>query len=114
MWTPRFRRQIELLAVLVLVLLLLSCTAVSPRRDETDQVIDDATLQAKVKSELIDDPRIDAEEVDLEVRRGIVTLVGWVGSDNERKAIEDRAWAVFGVKDVENRLQLRRDEPPLQ
>lgn len=114
MWTPRFLRQIELLAALVLVLFLLSCTAVSPRHDETDPVIDDATIQAKVKNELIDDPRIDAEGVDLEVRRGIVTLLGWVSSDNERKAVEDRAWAVSGVRDVDNRLQLRRDAPTPQ
>lgn len=71
--------------------------------------MDDATIQAKVRSELIDDPRIDGEAVNLDVRRGIVTLIGFVGSDKERKAIEDVAWRVSGVKDVDNRLELRQE-----
>jgi osmotically-inducible protein OsmY len=57
---------------------------------------------------------VDAEAVDLEVRRGVVTLIGWVVSDNERRAIEDIAWAVDGVKEVENQLQLREENPELR
>ena len=109
MWSVRTLRQLELLVALFLVILLFGCSAASPQRSETDRIVDDATIQAKVKSELIDDPRIDGEAVNLEVRRGIVTLVGYVGSDNERKAIEDVAWRVSGVKDVDNRLELRQE-----
>ena len=109
MWSVRTLRQFELLVALFLVILLFSCSAVSPQRSESDRVVDDATIQSKVKSELIDDPRVDAEAVNLEVRRGVVTLVGWVGSDNERRAIEDVAWRVSGVKDVDNRIQLREE-----
>ena len=109
MWSVRTLRQLELLVALFLVILLFACSAASPQRSETDRIVDDATIQAKVKSELIDDPRIDGEAVNLEVRRGIVTLVGYVGSDNERKAIEDVAWQVSGVKDVDNRLELRQE-----
>ena len=73
--------------------------------------MDDATIQAQVKSELVDDPRIDADAVNLEVRRGVVTLLGWVGSDNERKKVEDVAWSVSGVRDVDNQLELREVSP---
>jgi osmotically-inducible protein OsmY len=89
--------------------LLFACSAASPQRSETDRTVDDATIQAKVRSELIDDPRIDGEAVNLDVRRGIVTLIGFVSSDKERKAIEDVAWRVSGVKDVDNRLELRQE-----
>jgi hypothetical protein len=113
MWSVRTVRQIELLAALLLILLLFSfsCAAVPPRQDAAGQVVEDATIQAQVKGELIDDPRIDADAVDLEVRRGVVTLVGWVSSENERKAVEDLAWTVAGVRDVDNRLQLREVSP---
>jgi flagellar biosynthesis regulator FlaF len=113
MWSLRTVRQIELVGGLVLVLLLLlfSCAAVPPRPTTDAQVVDDATIQAKVQSELVDDLRIDPETVTLEVRRGVVTLVGWVGSDNERTRVEDLAWSVSGVRDVDNRLQLREVLP---
>ena len=111
MWSVRAVRQIELLAGFLFVIVLFSCLAPDSRRIENDRAIEDATIQAKVKSDLIDDPRIAAEDVDLEVRRGVVTLLGWVGSDNERKAVEDLAWRVHGVKDVDNQLQLRQDSP---
>ena len=112
MWSVRTLRQIELLAGLLLILLLVFNCAPAPTKSRaTDQVLDDATIQAKVKTELLDDPRIDADAVNLEVRRGVVTLIGWVGSPNERTAVEDRAWAVSGVRDVDNQLQLREISP---
>ncbi|HEX5041460.1 MAG TPA: BON domain-containing protein [Candidatus Polarisedimenticolaceae bacterium] len=104
----RTLRQIELIGGLLLIFLLLfSCAAAPPRASTRAEVLDDATIQANVKSELVDDPRIDADAVTLEVRRGVVTLVGWVDSDNQRKNVEDLTWSVPGVRDVDNRLQLR-------
>jgi hypothetical protein len=102
----RTLRQLQILLALALALALFAGCAATPLRD-TDRIIDDATIQAKLEAHLKDDPRLGANQVDLEVRRGVVTLVGWVGSDNERRAIEDAAWAVLGVRQVENRLQLR-------
>jgi len=91
-----------------------SCASVPPPVTGSTQGVDDASIQAKVQSELVDDPRIDADAVDLEVRRGVVRLVGWVGSENERKAVEDLAWSVSGVRDVDNRLQLREVSPQVR
>lgn len=85
-----------------------SCSSTAQHRS-TGQVIDDASIQAQLKSHLIDDPRVDANEVNLEVKRGIVTLLGWVTSDAERKAVEDIAWSVNGVKDVNNELRLKSE-----
>lgn len=108
MRTLRTLRQIELLGGLLLILLLFTaCTATAQTQPGTDRGLDDATIQAQVRTQLVDDPRVDAEAIDLEVRRGVVTLLGWVASENERKAIEDLAWEVDGVKQVDNRLELR-------
>ncbi len=115
MWSIRTLRQIELVAGLLLILLLVfSCASVPPPPHSGAQGVDDASIQAQVKSELVDDPRIDADTVDLEVRRGVVKLAGWVGSENERKAVEDLAWSVSGVRDVDNRLQLREVSPQVR
>jgi len=112
MWSVRTLRQIELLAGLLLILLLVfSCASAPPKSRATDRVLDDATIQAKVKTELLDDPRIDTDTLNLEVRRGVVTLLGWVDSENQRKTVEDLAWSVSGVRDVNNRLQLREASP---
>lgn len=115
MWSIRTLRQIELVAGLLLILLLIfSCATVPPSPSSGVRVVDDATIQARVKSELVDDPRIDADAVNLDVRRGVVRIGGWVGSENERKAVEDLAWGVSGVRDVDNQLRLREVSPQVR
>ena len=67
MWSVRTLRQIELLAALVLILLLVfSCAAAPARSRATDQVVDDATITSHVKrvraNFLAADPAFDAIE----------------------------------------------------
>jgi hypothetical protein len=53
---------------------------------------------------------MDAENVDVLVREGEVTLQGMVRSREEKRAIEELAESVLGVKDVHNTLRVNRGE----
>jgi hypothetical protein len=52
---------------------------------------------------------MDAENVDVQVRDGEVTLQGTVKSRDEKRAIEALAESVLGVKDVHNTLRVQRE-----
>lgn len=71
------------------------------------EVIDDATLTAKVKAALIEDPRTKARQINVESRGGVVQLSGFVDSAEARSEAARVAGTVEGVHTVENRLDVK-------
>ena len=71
------------------------------------EVIDDATITAKVKAALIADETTKAYEINVNTNSGIVELGGFVDSDKARTRATDVARGVGGVKKVHNDLQLK-------
>jgi osmotically-inducible protein OsmY len=67
----------------------------------------DSELQQAVLNELRGDTRVRETEVGVEVRDGVVTLVGPVDSWAKRMAAAEAAHRVRGVLDVANELQVR-------
>lgn len=53
---------------------------------------------------------MDADDVDVRVEKGEVTLSGTVRSRDEKRAIEDLAEDVLGVKDVQNEIRVAREQ----
>jgi BON domain-containing protein len=53
---------------------------------------------------------MDADDVDVRVEKGEVTLTGTVKSRDEKRAIEDLAEDILGVKDVHNELRVAREQ----
>ncbi len=51
---------------------------------------------------------MDADDVDVRVEKGAVTLTGTVKSRDEKRAIEDLAEDVLGVKEVNNEIRVAR------
>lgn len=81
------------------MLALAACAPVS------SQAVQDATLSARVKTALVNDPMIGAERIDVAVSAGVVTLSGTVSSEAiSRRAIE-LARGVSGVVDVKSNLK---------
>jgi hyperosmotically inducible protein len=70
---------------------------------------DDTVILGKVKSALIDDETADAGEINVEVRKGIVQLNGFVDNAKEKAQAESIAKSVSGVKGVENNLMIKQD-----
>ncbi|HEX8819184.1 MAG TPA: BON domain-containing protein [Archangium sp.] len=54
---------------------------------------------------------MDADDVDVRVDKGEVTLSGTVKSRDEKRAIEDLAEDVLGVKEVHNEIRVAREQP---
>jgi hyperosmotically inducible protein len=74
------------------------------------QSVDDGTTTTRVKAALIANPDTEARNIDVETRRGVVQLNGFVNSEHGRTAATKTAAAVEGVKSVENNLQLKGPE----
>jgi hyperosmotically inducible protein len=71
------------------------------------QVVDDATITAKVKTDLIADPTTKAHQINVDTNSGIVELGGFVDSQAAKDRAAEIARSVKGVKDVKNDLQLK-------
>jgi osmotically-inducible protein OsmY len=67
----------------------------------------DAEIQAEVLTELKWEPRVQAPEIGVAVKDGVVTLTGFVDSYSKRWAAEDAAHRVRGVKAVANDIEIR-------
>ena len=70
------------------------------------EVLDDASVTAKVKARLLADPDVAALHIDVDTIDGRVTLSGKVSSEDERAEAEKLANHTEGVKSVENRIQV--------
>ena len=67
----------------------------------------DADVRTDVENELRWDPNLDATDVVVAVRDGVVTLTGFVRSFNEKWEAESAAKRVAGVRGVANDLEVR-------
>jgi osmotically-inducible protein OsmY len=67
----------------------------------------DLELKKKVEEELIFEPSVNAAEIGIAVKNGIVTLSGYIPSFWEKYAAERAATRVAGVKAVVNEIEVR-------
>lgn len=72
------------------------------------QKLDDATVLAKVKANLLKEKEVDALDVNVDVKDGKVTLSGKADSDIERKRAEEVAKGTGGVASVENKIEIKK------
>lgn len=72
----------------------------------------DERIREDVNERLMDDDRIDASEIDIEVKDGAVTLTGKVDDRRTKWMVEDLVETVHGVKDVQNNLRVDRSIRP--
>lgn len=86
-----------------LVLLALLVPACGKSVGET---IDDATITAKVKTVLLNDPQVGGMKIDVDTTLGVVTMSGTVKSSAEETRAVQLARNVAGVRDVKSTLQV--------
>jgi len=67
----------------------------------------DTQIQADVLAELKWEPRVQANEVGVSVKNGVVTLTGRVDSYTKKWAAEEAAHRVRGVKAVANDIEVK-------
>ena len=71
------------------------------------RVIDDSAITAKVKSALIADSTTKAYQINVETFQGTVQLSGFVDDAEAKSRAAQVAGNVEGVRDVNNKLELR-------
>jgi hyperosmotically inducible periplasmic protein len=69
-------------------------------------VATDLWITAETRFRLLADPRLPSLDVNVDCRDQEITLFGTVGSKAEKKAAEEDASSVPGVREVENELQV--------
>jgi hyperosmotically inducible protein len=95
-----------LITVLVLVPLLVSACGKT-----VGETVDDATITARVKTALINDPQVGGLKIDVDTTLGVVTMSGIVKSRSEEQRAVQIARGTPGVKDVKSTLQLEAAQP---
>ncbi|MGH2356066.1 MAG: BON domain-containing protein [Chloroflexota bacterium] len=75
-------------------------------REQTAEVLDDATLAQKVETEIFRDPAVPKGQINVNAENGVVVLRGELDHPERIKALEAEARRVPGVKGVENLLHL--------
>ena len=71
---------------------------------------DDVAIQTKVKTRLIRDSEIKGWRINVDVRRGVVSLYGRVPSEYARKKAVDLSAGVRGVVRVDDKLTLVEEQ----
>jgi osmotically-inducible protein OsmY len=78
-------------------------------RVDPPEADNDAEIADALRLVLEKDPLIPhADDLGLGVRHSVVTLSGIVTNEEERRQVEYDAWYLVGVRDVVNRLEVRR------
>jgi osmotically-inducible protein OsmY len=79
--------------------------------DETaGQKLDDAAVVAKIKAELLKSPDVSGLAVNVDAKKGVVTLSGSARTEAERAKAADIAKRADGVAKVENKIVLKPDQ----
>lgn len=86
--------------------------AVASKTSGTTEPANDQALADKVKTEVLGDPEVPKDRINIDVSDGIVALRGEVDSRELMQALDDKARNVEGVRDVQNLLHLPGTPPP--
>jgi osmotically-inducible protein OsmY len=87
---------------------MVACTTTTTGKHETaGEYIDDATVTARVKAALAQDPQVRVTQVNVETYKGVVQLSGFVDSSaNAARAVEVTR-GVSGVRSVKNDIVVK-------
>ena len=70
------------------------------------ELTDDSAIQLKVKTQLMADKNVNGFRLNVEVKRGVVSLHGRVTSQGMRERALEIAGSIKGVASVEDRLEV--------
>jgi hyperosmotically inducible periplasmic protein len=100
-------RKLSILSMAVFLVSLVAyigCASQSAQTRSTGTYVDDKTISAKIKADLIGDPLTKAREIDVTTYKGIVELSGFVDTPEASQRAEQIARNTKGVVDVKNNL----------
>ena len=74
------------------------------------QMMDNAALQAKVKTKLMTDDFMEGAGINLETSNGVVQLGGFIDDEAKGKKAAELVAGIEGVKEVDNQLHAKSGE----
>jgi osmotically-inducible protein OsmY len=72
--------------------------------------IDDASLVARIKADLLRSPQVDGLDVNVDAKNGVITLSGTAATEAEKVRAEQIAKTANGVKGVDNKIVIKVDK----
>ena len=90
--------------LVMLVLAMIAGCASTRTQESTGQYVDDSSITAKVKADILGDPALKVFDIGVETFKGVVQLSGFVNSAEIRNRAAVVAGRVNGVKSVKNSL----------
>ncbi|KQV84931.1 transporter [Massilia sp. Root351] len=81
--------------------------ASTPTAESTGEYIDDTVLTANVKAAMVNQPELNASEINVETYKGTVQLSGFVSSQADIDKAVAAARSINGVKSVTNDMRLK-------
>jgi len=107
-WLGKLRRTGQGLACALLCLALVAgCQSYRDGKSRTiGELTDDSAIQLKVKTQLMADKNVNGFRLNVEVKRGVVSLHGRVTGQAMRLRALEIAGSVKGVAAVEDRLDV--------
>ncbi len=97
-----------LLATIACTLLLSGCQSYKDGKSRTvGEFTDDAAIQVRVKSRLVRSPDVNGARMNVEVRKGVVTLHGRADSPEMKQQATELVQSIKGVTSVDNRLRVK-------
>jgi hyperosmotically inducible protein len=103
---PQMKNVMKYLVCITLILAFASCAA-TRTKESTGEYVDDSSITAKVKAELVNDPVTKAREISVETFKGVVQLSGFVNTSEEKDRAGEIARGVKGVADVKNNINVK-------
>jgi hyperosmotically inducible periplasmic protein len=74
------------------------------------QKVDDATVVAKIKAEMLKSPDVSGLAVNVDAKNGVVTLSGSAKTEAERTKAADIARHADGVAKVDNKIVIKPEQ----
>ncbi len=100
-------KHLVMYSTLLFATLLSACAPTQTSRG-TGQVIDDASLTTRVKTQIAQTQGIgDALAINVDTYRRVVSLAGFVDTPDQMRVALQAARSVAGVTEVRNNLQLK-------
>ena len=84
-----------------------AATASASKKETPGEYFDDATITAKVKAAVLEEPSLKSAEINVETFKGTVQLSGFVRSRDDINRAVEVAKGVKGVKSVKNDMVLK-------
>jgi len=102
----KLQRFLKLLVCLGLITAFLGCEA-TQKKESTGEYIDDAAITAKIKSRILEEPKLKSLQIEVKTFKGVVQLSGFVDTAQSVTRAGEIAGSIAGIRELKNDLVVK-------